>query len=332
MCVCVCVFPTSTYHISVFARIFFLSFFQTKKKKKNKKQQIKIALCDAGIIYHGAQSSTSSDLSPMSEQKSLPRRGRSRYHHQQYQFSTNTTPRHHNSNKSNNNHTTNTATNTNTATSATSCPSNTNNKILSPRNNSGNLKSISSTFKSQDSIQCHIPTLVKSPSISTQQQKQFHKQQLQQQQQQQNNKCSQNQNQNQNPNPTPCSSSLKQQQPLLIQPKLHQLDPQSTHATNGPDGLGLVGLDGGVSTLASVVPVTCMPPSSQFRPIPHKSIMPNAHEPHMSHMSSHPSQHHHSVGGGAGGGGVQAGTALLNPSTALLSSKFFTAPTLPLPK
>ncbi|XP_032309657.1 Down syndrome cell adhesion molecule-like protein Dscam2 isoform X10 [Drosophila ananassae] len=30
------------------------------------------------IIYHGAQSSTSSDLSPMSEQKSLPRRGRSR--------------------------------------------------------------------------------------------------------------------------------------------------------------------------------------------------------------------------------------------------------------
>ncbi|KAL9905343.1 Down syndrome cell adhesion molecule 2 isoform 4-T7 [Glossina fuscipes fuscipes] len=31
------------------------------------------------IIYHGAQSSTSSDLSPMSEQKSLPRRGRSRH-------------------------------------------------------------------------------------------------------------------------------------------------------------------------------------------------------------------------------------------------------------
>ncbi|XP_037907266.1 Down syndrome cell adhesion molecule-like protein Dscam2 isoform X13 [Hermetia illucens] len=30
------------------------------------------------IIYHGTQSSTSSDLSPMSEQKSLPRRGRSR--------------------------------------------------------------------------------------------------------------------------------------------------------------------------------------------------------------------------------------------------------------
>ncbi|XP_055691014.1 cell adhesion molecule Dscam2 isoform X2 [Lutzomyia longipalpis] len=32
----------------------------------------------AGLIYHGTQSSTSSDLSPMSEQKSLPRRGRSR--------------------------------------------------------------------------------------------------------------------------------------------------------------------------------------------------------------------------------------------------------------
>uniref|UniRef100_A0A182N230 Down syndrome cell adhesion molecule n=1 Tax=Anopheles dirus TaxID=7168 RepID=A0A182N230_9DIPT len=30
-----------------------------------------------GLIYHGTQSSTSSDLSPMSEQKSLPRRGRS---------------------------------------------------------------------------------------------------------------------------------------------------------------------------------------------------------------------------------------------------------------
>ncbi|XP_037907262.1 Down syndrome cell adhesion molecule-like protein Dscam2 isoform X9 [Hermetia illucens] len=45
------------------------------------------------IIYHGTQSSTSSDLSPMSEQKSLPRRGRSRYH-QQHHYSTNTTPRH----------------------------------------------------------------------------------------------------------------------------------------------------------------------------------------------------------------------------------------------
>ncbi|XP_049818857.1 Down syndrome cell adhesion molecule-like protein Dscam2 isoform X3 [Aethina tumida] len=31
------------------------------------------------FIYHGAQSSTSSDISPMSEQKSLPRRNRSRY-------------------------------------------------------------------------------------------------------------------------------------------------------------------------------------------------------------------------------------------------------------
>lgn len=49
----------------------------------------------AGIIYHGNQSSTSSDLSPMSEQKSLPRRGRSRYHQQNNPtYTTNTTPRH----------------------------------------------------------------------------------------------------------------------------------------------------------------------------------------------------------------------------------------------
>ncbi|KFB50862.1 AGAP004902-PA-like protein [Anopheles sinensis] len=46
-----------------------------------------------GLIYHGTQSSTSSDLSPMSEQKSLPRRGRSRYHHL-HLHTTNTTPRH----------------------------------------------------------------------------------------------------------------------------------------------------------------------------------------------------------------------------------------------
>lgn len=253
----------------------------------------------------------------MSEQKSLPRRGRSRYHHQQYQFSTNTTPRHHNSNKSNNNITTNTVTNTNTGTGTGTSATNSN-KILSPRNGTGNLKSISSTFKSQDSIQCHIPTLVKSPSISTQQQKQYHKQQ-QQQQQQLNSKSCQNPNPNPNPNQTQCSSSssLKQQQPLLIQPKLHQLEPTSSHV----NGQELMGLDGGVSTLASVVPtVTCMPPSSQFRPIPHKSIMA-AHEPHHNH---HHQQPHHQ-------GGV-SGTALLNPSTALLSSKFFTAPTLPLPK
>ena len=42
--------------------------------------------------YHGTQSSTSSDLSPISDQKSLPRHSRSRYH--QHQFPTNTTPRH----------------------------------------------------------------------------------------------------------------------------------------------------------------------------------------------------------------------------------------------
>lgn len=52
-------------------------------------------LGDAGIIYHGNQSSTSSDLSPMSEQKSLPRRGRSRYHQQSNPtYTINTTPRH----------------------------------------------------------------------------------------------------------------------------------------------------------------------------------------------------------------------------------------------
>ncbi|XP_060535010.1 cell adhesion molecule Dscam2 isoform X1 [Cylas formicarius] len=33
----------------------------------------------ANFVYHGAQSSTSSDISPMSEQKSLPRRNRNRY-------------------------------------------------------------------------------------------------------------------------------------------------------------------------------------------------------------------------------------------------------------
>ncbi|XP_017071040.1 Down syndrome cell adhesion molecule-like protein Dscam2 isoform X4 [Drosophila eugracilis] len=243
------------------------------------------------IIYHGAQSSTSSDLSPMSEQKSLPRRGRSRYHHQQYQFSTNTTPRHHNSNKMNNNTTSNTNT-TATNTTATPSTSSNSNKILSPRG--GNLKSISSTFKSQDSIQCHIPTLVKSPSISTQQQKQFHKQQLQ--------SSSNSQHSSSNPN----SSSLKQQQPLLITPKLHQLE------ANGQELLGLDGI--GNSPL-----VACMPPSSQFRPIPHKSIMP-AHEPphHHNHQQPHPQQQQQQHPG-----------TLLNPSTAMLSSKFFTAPTLP---
>ncbi|XP_039229545.1 Down syndrome cell adhesion molecule-like protein Dscam2 isoform X7 [Drosophila yakuba] len=245
------------------------------------------------IIYHGAQSSTSSDLSPMSEQKSLPRRGRSRYHHQQYQFSTNTTPRHHNSNKMNNNTTSNTNT-TATNTTATPSTSSNSNKILSPRG--GNLKSISSTFKSQDSIQCHIPTLVKSPSISTQQQKQFHKQQLQ-------NSSNNSQHSSSNPN----SSSLKQQQPLLITPKLHQLE------ANGQELLGLDGI--GNSPL-----VACMPPSSQFRPIPHKSIMP-AHEPphhHNHNQQSHPHQQQQQHPG-----------TLLNPSTAMLSSKFFTAPTLP---
>ncbi|XP_026832516.1 Down syndrome cell adhesion molecule-like protein Dscam2 isoform X3 [Drosophila erecta] len=250
------------------------------------------------IIYHGAQSSTSSDLSPMSEQKSLPRRGRSRYHHQQYQFSTNTTPRHHNSNKMNNNTTSNTNT-TATNTTATPSTSSNSNKILSPRG--GNLKSISSTFKSQDSIQCHIPTLVKSPSISTQQQKQFHKQQLQ-------NSSNNAQHSSSNPN----SSSLKQQQPLLITPKLHQLE------ANGQELLGLDGI--GNSPL-----VACMPPSSQFRPIPHKSIMPAHEPPHHHNHSQQPHPHHQQQQPQQ----PQHPGTLLNPSTAMLSSKFFTAPTLP---
>lgn len=54
--------------------------------------QINIDKKFPGLIYHGTQSSTSSDLSPMSEQKSLPRRGRQRYHHMHH--NTNTTPRH----------------------------------------------------------------------------------------------------------------------------------------------------------------------------------------------------------------------------------------------
>jgi len=56
-----------------------------------------------GIIYHGGQSSTSSDLSPpMSDKnKSLPRRGRSRYH-LVHHINTNTTPRHHKTISTNN--------------------------------------------------------------------------------------------------------------------------------------------------------------------------------------------------------------------------------------
>jgi len=141
--------------------------------------------------------------------------------------------------------------------------------------------------------------LVKSPSISTQQQKQFHKQQLQ------NSSTNNSQHSSSNPN----SSSLKQQQPLLITPKLHQLE------ANGQELLGLDGI--GNSPL-----VACMPPSSQFRPIPHKSIMP-AHEPphHHNHsQQSHPHQQQQQQ---------QHPGTLLNPSTAMLSSKFFTAPTLP---
>jgi len=140
--------------------------------------------------------------------------------------------------------------------------------------------------------------LVKSPSISTQQQKQFHKQQLQSSSNAQHSSSS-------NPN----SSSLKQQQPLLITPKLHQLE-----ASNGQELMGLDGIGNSHSPL-----VACMPPSSQFRPIPHKSIMP-AHEPphhHQNHQQPHPQQQQQHPG------------TLLNPSTAMLSSKFFTAPTLP---
>ncbi|XP_073841216.1 cell adhesion molecule Dscam2-like [Musca autumnalis] len=210
-----------------------------------------------GIIYHGAQSSTSSDLSPMSEQKSLPRRGRSRYHHQLYQFSTNTTPRHHNNSKNSS--------------------SNNPNKILSPRSGVGNLKSISSTFKSQDSIQCHIPTL--------------------QQQQQTSNINTSN-------SFTSSNCSKISQQPLLVTPKIAQHHSQqlqmNTTGNNLHHPTDLLDNSSCNNSLASVAPsLACMQPSSQFRPIAHKADE-----------------------------GLSGGT-LLNPSTAPLSSKFFTAPTLP---
>lgn len=240
----------------------------------------------AGIIYHGAQSSTSSDLSPMSEQKSLPRRGRSRYHHQLYQFSTNTTPRHHNNSKNSSSNNSNS------------------NKILSPRSGVGNLKSISSTFKSQDSIQCHIPTLVKSPSITHQQQQQQHLKHNQQQQQQQSNI-------NTSSSFTSSNSSKLSQQPLLVTPKIAQHHSSQQHSSNFNDhhhphqqhhSSDLLDNSNSSCTnsLASVAPsLACMQPSSQFRPIAHKADE-----------------------------GLSGGT-LLNPSTAPLSSKFFTAPTLP---
>lgn len=285
----------------------------------------------------------------MSEQKSLPRRGRSRYHHQQYQFSTNTTPRHHNSSKNNNMNTTS---------------ANNSTKILSPRgagvgggggggvsisgsgsgggggcSGGGNLKSISSTFKSQDSIQCHIPTLVKSPSVTQQQhQQQLQKHQLQLQQQQQQlqqktNSVTTNATTNSslinNTNVSSCSSSniatsnklnkISHQQPLLITPKLAHHHPQQHHnlisaplppsQLNQPDTTTDL-LDNSCNNpIASLGPVTCMP-SSQFRPIPHKTVPA-------------------SVGSGhANGGGEGVGT-ILNPSTAPLSSKFFSATTLP---
>lgn len=218
----------------------------------------------------------------MSEQKSLPRRGRSRYHHQLYQFSTNTTPRHHNNSKNSS--------------------SNNPNKILSPRSGVGNLKSISSTFKSQDSIQCHIPTLVKSPSITQQQQLQQQNKQQQQQSQQQPSSS----NINTSSSFTSSNCSKISQQPLLVTPKIaphhsQQLQMntgQHQHHAHHPTDL----LDSSSCTnsLASVAPtLACMQPSSQFRPIAHKADE-----------------------------GLSGGT-LLNPSTAPLSSKFFTAPTLP---
>lgn len=229
----------------------------------------------------------------MSEQKSLPRRGRSRYHHQLYQFSTNTTPRHHNNSKNSS------ANNSNS------------NKILSPRSGVGNLKSISSTFKSQDSIQCHIPTLVKSPSIThhqqIQQQQHLHQQQQQQLQQiqQQHQKLNQQQsNINTSSSFTSSNSSKLSQQPLLVTPKIAPHPHSQQHATNiiNNDHHHTSDLldSSCTNSLASVAPsLACMQPSSQFRPIAHKADE-----------------------------GLSGGT-LLNPSTAPLSSKFFTAPTLP---
>lgn len=228
------------------------------------------------------------DLSPMSEQKSLPRRGRSRYHHQLYQFSTNTTPRHHNNSKNSSSNNSNS------------------NKILSPRSGVGNLKSISSTFKSQDSIQCHIPTLVKSPSITHQQQQHQQQQQqnLQHQQQlqlQQHQKHNQPSNINTSSSFTSSNSSKLSQQPLLVTPKIapHHSQ-QHTVNLNDHHSSDLLDSSSCTNSLASVAPsLACMQPSSQFRPIAHKADE-----------------------------GLSGGT-LLNPSTAPLSSKFFTAPTLP---
>ncbi|CAH0547661.1 unnamed protein product [Brassicogethes aeneus] len=51
---------------------------QLTSSRTESSNQIDIKL-KHNFIYHGAQSSTSSDISPMSEQKSLPRRNRSRY-------------------------------------------------------------------------------------------------------------------------------------------------------------------------------------------------------------------------------------------------------------
>lgn len=259
----------------------------------------------------------------MSEQKSLPRRGRSRYHHQQYQFSTNTTPRHHNSSKNNNMNTT----------------SGNNSKILSPRGvcgsasggggvsisgsggGGGNLKSISSTFKSQDSIQCHIPTLVKSPSVTQQQ----HQQQLQKHQHQlQKTNVTTNATTNSfnSTNSSSCSSSIAtsnknklSQQPLLITPKIAH-HPQHHNLIGAPHPTTQLSqsdtttdlLDSSCNNpIASLGPVTCMP-SSQFRPIPHKTVPASVANASVS--------------------GESVGT-ILNPSTAPLSSKFFSATTLP---
>ncbi|CAG2066904.1 unnamed protein product, partial [Timema podura] len=50
---------------------------QLTSSRTESSNQLDMGKLKHNFIYHGAHSSTSSDISPMSEQKSLPRRGRS---------------------------------------------------------------------------------------------------------------------------------------------------------------------------------------------------------------------------------------------------------------
>ncbi|XP_055378995.1 cell adhesion molecule Dscam2 isoform X4 [Condylostylus longicornis] len=110
--------------------------------------QLEAAKLKHSIIYHGAQSSTSSDLSPMSEQKSLPRRGRSRYH-QQHLYSTNTTPRHSKSSNLNANNITTLL-------------------VTSPRSSNNRKKlNLNKLVTNSNAIQCGSTTTTKTTTTST---------------------------------------------------------------------------------------------------------------------------------------------------------------------